>query len=208
MGFSDIGCYGSEIPTPNLDALARTACASPSSTTRRAAVPRAPLLTGLYPHQTGVGHMTDDKGVPGYQGRLNDSCVTIAEVLKPAGYFTAMTGKWHVGQKHGVNAVGPRLRAQSERGGRRLLLSGIGSKAKLFLNGQEIADDDPRLPKDWYSTDLWTTFGLKFIDEALRGEEAVLPASLPQRAALPAASARRGDREVSRQIPGRLGRAP
>jgi arylsulfatase len=109
--------------------------------------------------------MTDDKGVPGYQGRLNDQCVTIAEVLQPAGYFTAMTGKWHVGQNLGVTPWG--------RGFQRSLNAAAGGfffpesdKAKLFLNGTAIENDDPRLPKNWYSTDLWTSFGLKFIDEA------------------------------------------
>ena len=93
MGFADLGCYGSEIPTPNLDALAAGGLRfTQFYNTGRCCPTRASLLTGLYPHQTGVGHMTEDKGVPGYAGRLNDSCVTIAEVLKPAGYFTAMTG--------------------------------------------------------------------------------------------------------------------
>ena len=98
MGFSDLGCYGSEIPTPNLDALAAGGLRfTQFYNTGRCCPTRASLLTGLYPHQAGVGHMTEDKGVPGYAGRLNDACVTMAEVLKPAGYFTAMTGKWHVG---------------------------------------------------------------------------------------------------------------
>ena len=61
-------------------------------------------MTGLYPHQAGMGHLDNDvrPGSRGYQGRLTDECVTIAEVLKPAGYFTAMTGKWHLGQQHGT----------------------------------------------------------------------------------------------------------
>ena len=167
MGFSDIGCYGSEIPTPNLDALAANGLRfTQFYNTARCCPTRASLLTGLYPHQAGVGHMTDDKGVPGYAGRLNDKCVTIAEVLKPAGYFTAMSGKWHVGQNYGVTPWG--------RGFDRSLNAAAGGfyfpesdKAKLFLNGEEIASNDPRLPQGWYSTDLWTTFGLKFIDEAL-----------------------------------------
>ena len=72
-------------------------CASRSSTTPRAAARRAPrLLTGLYPHQAGVGHMMDDRGYDGYRGDLNRRCVTIAEALRPAGYRTYMSGKWHV----------------------------------------------------------------------------------------------------------------
>ncbi len=167
MGYSDIGCYGGEIPTPNLDALAAGGLRfTQFYNTGRCCPTRASLLTGLYPHQAGVGHMTDDKGVPGYAGRLNDSCVTLAEVLKPAGYFTAMSGKWHVGQNLGVTPWG--------RGFDRSLNAAAGGfyfpesdRAKLFLNGEAIENHDPRLPQGWYSTDLWTTFGLKFIDEAL-----------------------------------------
>src|SRR5688572_33419851 len=82
MGWSDLGCYGSEIPTPNLDALAKDGLRfTRFYNTGRCCPTRASLLTGLYSHQTGIGHMTDDKGLPGYQGRLNDRCVTLAEVL-------------------------------------------------------------------------------------------------------------------------------
>jgi arylsulfatase len=166
MGFSDIGCYGGEIPTPHLDALARGGVRlTQFYNTGRCCPTRAALLTGVYSHQAGVGHMTDDRGSDGYRGRLNDSCATIAEVLKPAGYFTAMTGKWHVGQQAGVTPW--------SRGFERNLTAAAGGfyqagsdKAQLFLNGNSIANDDARLPKDWYSTDLWTTFGLKFIEEA------------------------------------------
>jgi len=171
LGFADIGCYGSEIPTPNLDALATGGLRfTQFYNTGRCCPTRAALLTGLYSHQAGIGHMTTDDKLPGYQGRLNDSCVTIAEVLKPAGYFTAMTGKWHVGQNLGVTPWG--------RGFERSLNAAAGGfyygnskKANLFLNGDPIDDDDPRLPKDWYSTDLWTTFGLKFIDEAIEAKK-------------------------------------
>jgi arylsulfatase len=167
MGFSDLGCYGSEIPTPNLDALAANGLRfTQFYNTARCCPTRAALLTGLYSHQAGVGHMVQDRGAPGYAGHLNESCVTIAEVLKPAGYFTAMSGKWHVGQQAGV--------APWTRGFDRSLNAAAGGfyfpthpRAELYLNGGRIANDDPRLPKDWYSTDLWTAFGLKFIDEAL-----------------------------------------
>src|ERR1700757_4731165 len=88
MGFSDIGCYGSEIPTPNLDKLAATGLRfTQFYNTGRCCPSRAALLTGLYSHQAGVGHMMDDDHVPGYRGRLNDNCVTMAEVLDGAGYF-------------------------------------------------------------------------------------------------------------------------
>src|ERR1039458_7324551 len=103
MGFSDIGCYGSEIPTPNLDKLAANGLRfTQFYNTGRCCPTRASILTGLYPHEAGVGHMTDNDNLPGYQGHLNDQCVTMAEVLHDAGYFTAMTGKWHVGQNQGV----------------------------------------------------------------------------------------------------------
>ena len=97
MGFSDIGCYGSEIETPNLDALARGGVRfTHFRNTARCCPTRAALLTGLYSHQASVGHMVNDYGVPGYRGDLSTNAVTIAEALKPAQYATAMIGKWHV----------------------------------------------------------------------------------------------------------------
>ncbi len=171
MGYSDLGCYGSEIPTPNLDGLAAGGVRFTSFyNTGRCCPTRAALLTGLYPHQAGVGHMVEDKGVPGYRGRLNDSAATIAEVLKGAGYFTAMTGKWHVGQHAGV--------APWNRGFDRSLNAAAGGfyfaehpRAEVFLNGKALRKDDPLLPAQWYSTDLWTDYGLRFIDEALAAEK-------------------------------------
>lgn len=171
MGFSDIGCYGSEIPTPNLDKLAANGLRfTQFYNTGRCCPTRASILTGLYPHQAGVGHMIEDGGEPGYRGRLNERCVTIAEVLGEAGYFTAMTGKWHVGQNHGV--------VPWKRGFQRSLNSPVGGfyfpegkEQRLFLNGKALADDAPELPKNWYSTDLWTDFGIKFIDEALAAKK-------------------------------------
>ncbi|TWU47406.1 Arylsulfatase [Rubripirellula tenax] len=97
MGFSDIGCYGSEIPTPHLDSLASKGLRfTQFYNTGRCCPTRASLMSGLYPHQAGVGHMMDDRGFDGYRGELNRNCVTIAEALKPAGYRTYMAGKWHV----------------------------------------------------------------------------------------------------------------
>ncbi len=97
MGYSDIGCYGGEINTPNLNLLAGGGDRfTQFYNTARCCPTRAALMTGLYSHQTGVGHMMNDRGHDGYRGDLNQECVTIAEALKPAGYSTYMTGKWHV----------------------------------------------------------------------------------------------------------------
>ncbi len=97
MGFSDIGCYGSEVSTPNLDALAADGLRfTQFYNTARCCPTRACLMTGLYPHQAGVGHMMDDRGHDGYRGDLNRDCVTIPEVLRTAGYRNYMAGKWHV----------------------------------------------------------------------------------------------------------------
>jgi arylsulfatase A-like enzyme len=98
MGYSDLGCYGSEIETPNLDALAQKGLRFTQFYNGARCCPtRASLLTGLYAHQTGIGWMVDsEKGGPGYQNDLNPQCLTIAEVLRTAGYRNYMAGKWHV----------------------------------------------------------------------------------------------------------------
>jgi len=97
LGYSDIGCYGGEIETPNLDKLAKNGLRfSQFYNTSRCCPTRASLLTGLYSHQAGMGDMTTDQKLPGYRGYLTENTVTIAEVLKNAGYHTGMIGKWHV----------------------------------------------------------------------------------------------------------------
>ena len=106
MGFSDIGCYGGEIETPHLDALAANGLRFKQFyNSARCCPTRASLMTGLHPHETGIGHMTNAPGktnqdagpdFSGYRGALNQNCVTIAEALRPAGYATLMTGKWHL----------------------------------------------------------------------------------------------------------------
>jgi arylsulfatase len=98
MGFSDIGCYGSEINTPNLDRLAAGGVRfTQFYNSARCCPTRASLLTGHDPHVAGVGHMVGDYGLPGYRGFLGTDVVTIAEALELGGYETLLSGKWHVG---------------------------------------------------------------------------------------------------------------
>ena len=97
MGFSDIGCYGGEVQTPNLNRLAENGLRfTQFYNTARCSPTRASLLTGLHPHQTGIGILVDDDGPEGYRGNLNERCVTMAEVLRAHDYRTYMSGKWHV----------------------------------------------------------------------------------------------------------------
>ena len=104
MGYSDLGCFGSEIDTPNIDSLAKNGLRfSQMYNSARCCPSRAALLTGLNPQQTGIGHMVNDMGIPAYQGYLNNDCATIAEVLKTNGYTTLMSGKWHVGGSYNLS---------------------------------------------------------------------------------------------------------
>lgn len=107
MGFSDIGCYGGEVHTPNLDGLASEGIRYKQFYNAARCCPtRASLITGLYPHQAGMGWMAAaDLGTPAYQDNLNNNCVTIAELLKSAGYDTYMTGKWHLTNERKIDGM-------------------------------------------------------------------------------------------------------
>ncbi|MDR2145411.1 MAG: arylsulfatase [Tannerella sp.] len=173
VGYSDFGCYGSEIETPNIDRLAENGIRLRHFYNQaRSAPTRASLLTGLYPHQVGNGALGKVPGYDAYQGYPNEENAFIPEVLKSAGYFSVMTGKWHLGYYQGVTPI--------KRGFDRSLNAPVGGfyfstdvrpkraqSNTLFLNDEKMDFDDPRLPENWYSTHLWTQFGLQFIDEAI-----------------------------------------
>ena len=115
MGFSDIGCYGGEIQTPHLDALAAKGIRfSQFYNAARCCPTRAALLSGLYQHQAGIGLMTGDKKLPGYRGEFGRNVITIAEAMSTSGYRNYMSGKWHVTRHVGPN--GPKDNWPLQRG--------------------------------------------------------------------------------------------
>ena len=175
MGYSDIGCYGGEILTPNIDALASKGVRfTQFYNTSRSCPARASLMTGLYQHQAGIGQMSEDPfknpgqkspndwGVPGYKGFLNRNCVTIAEVLKEGGYHTYMAGKWHLGM-HGEE------KWPLQRGFERFY--GILAGACSYLRpsgGRGLTLDNTKLPEPeapYYTTDAFTDYAIRFVDE-------------------------------------------
>lgn len=167
LGYSDIGCYGSEIETPHLDALARGGLRfTQFYNTSRCCPTRAALLTGLHQHQAGIGHMAGDDGIPSYQGYLNDRCITLAEALKPAGYTTLMTGKWHVGSAPGqwpLDRGFDRYWGTPSGGGVYFKDTLQIRKEVFFVSGSETVE----LPDDFYSTDTFTDHALHYIKEAV-----------------------------------------
>lgn len=171
MGFSDLGCYGGEIATPHLDRLAAEGLRfTQFYNTARCCPTRASLLTGLYPHQAGVGHMMDDRGRPGYTGNLNRSCRTIAELLKPAGYRSYAVGKWHV-TRH-TAPEGPKHNWPLSRGFDRFYgtIHGAGS----YYDPSSLVRDDTMIsayadpeysPKVYYYTDAIADHAARFVRE-------------------------------------------
>jgi arylsulfatase A-like enzyme len=190
MGFSDIGCFGSEIRTPNLDALAAGGVRLTQFYNGARCCPtRAALLTGLHPHQAGVGHMVNDLGVAAYQGYLNERCVTIAEALRPAGYRTIMSGKWHVGGRYTTDpeqtrrdAGGPGYPTPLQRGFDHHFgtLAGAGSYFNphtLMLEGEFVDANDPRVqwgadqtPMGFYYTDAIGRYAAEQIGRAAQDD--------------------------------------
>ena len=164
MGFSDIGPYGGEIHTPALDDLAKNGVRfSQFYNTGRCCPTRASLLSGLYAHQAGVCWMMSDNGHDGYRGELNRKCMTMAEVLKTAGYSTYMSGKWHVTKD--VRPDGDQSNWPRQRGFDRFFgtIHGAGSffdPNSLTVDNKQIAPGD-----NFYYTDAISDYAVKYIEE-------------------------------------------
>jgi arylsulfatase A-like enzyme len=171
MGFSDLGCCGGEVSTPNLDRLASGGVRFVQFyNTARCCPSRASLLTGLHPHQAGVGHMMSDLVLPGYRGDLVPGCVTIAEVLRAAGYGTYMSGKWHVSR----HLDSPKDNWPCQRGFDRYW--GTITGANSYFDPDTLTSDNERIKTPegpFYYTDAISDRAAGFIrDHATRRPEA------------------------------------
>lgn len=167
MGYSDIGCYGGEIDTPNLDRLAAGGVRmSQFYNTARCCPTRASLLTGLHPHQAGVGHMMQDLGEDGYMGDLHSSVVTIPEVLQRAGYRSYMSGKWHVTRFTDGEKIHswPIQRGFEKYNG---LIDGCSNYfyPHMWHDGNENITEDVWKREGFYTTDEIARNACRYIDE-------------------------------------------
>jgi len=187
LGFSDLGCYGGEVDTPALNGLAENGLRfNAFYNTSRCCPSRAALLTGQYPHQAGIGQMTMDRNLPGYRGRLDEQTVTLAEVLKTAGYQTGMVGKWHVSptENLGGNEQLEWLNHQTEKEtfsdldtyptarGFDKYYGNIWGVVDYFdpfalVNGTEPVKE---VPKDFYYTDAIGDSAVAYVDHFVREE--------------------------------------
>jgi len=168
MGFSDLGCYGSEIETPNLDRLASQGIRfTQFYNCARCCPSRASLLTGLYPHQAGIGHMVDRTGpAPGYVNDLSPRSQTIAEVLRASGYQTGMAGKWHVTPVNQSKHNWP-----LQRGFERYY--GIIHGAADYFNPVSLTHDNEsiRAEGDYYFTDALGDYAVRYLDEFRKSDK-------------------------------------
>lgn len=164
LGYSDLGCFGSEIATPNLDRLATKGLRfTQFYNSARCCPTRASLLTGLYPQQAGMGDMAGgaQRGPLGYEGRLTERCVTMPEVLKPAGYQSFMVGKWHLGGR-----PNPIARGFDEFYG---MIGGFNTCWEEKPHYTRLPAEHPArsyAPGKFYSTDVFGDYALDFLAQA------------------------------------------
>jgi arylsulfatase len=167
LGFSDLGCYGGEIETPNLDRLAAGGMRfTQFYNCGRCCPTRASLLTGLYAHQAGVGGMEEDRNLPGYRGFLNHRCITIAEGLAAAGYRSYLAGKWNVGFGRGQWPVdrGFARHFGLLRGAADYFDPRVGPRSKISLFALD-RETYTEFPSDFYATDAYTDYAVRYIEE-------------------------------------------
>ncbi len=174
MGYSDIGCFGGEIETPNLDRLAAGGVRfTQFYNTCRCCPSRAALLTGLYSHQAGIGMMVYRNRGEGYEGNINDQCVTFGEVLRPAGYQTMLVGKWHAGHEPHAR---PEVRGFDRFTGiyphidsywKVLRACDIYRDRKMLIPAGENPVNPYRPDEEFYTTDFFTDAAIDYIDRAL-----------------------------------------
>lgn len=172
LGYSDLGCYGGEIDTPNIDSLAKDGVRfTQLYNSARCCPSRASLMTGLYPSQAGIGDFTTDRPSPnrgpGYLGRLNEQCVTLAEVLKPAGYSCYYVGKWHMHHE-----TGPIKRGFDEFYGYTRGHSHDQYDADYYIRLPEGRAKEIDPPKDeYYATDVFNQYAIEFLKQGQKQDK-------------------------------------
>ena len=165
LGYSDLGCYGGEIRTPQLNALARDGLRMTQLyNAARCCSTRASLLTGLYPHQAGVGAMSVDNGKPGYRGFLTDRCVTVPTLLKQAGYRTYMSGKWHLRGEGNPDCI-PTERGFDEFFGHFRAYASY-YRPDLFVRLPADRPQPSYSEDEFYATDAITDYAIDFLRDA------------------------------------------
>ena len=190
LGFSDLGAFGGEISTPNLDALARAGVRFRDFHSAPACSPtRAMLMTGTDPHIAGIGTMLevahpDFTGAPGYEGHLNDRVVTVTELLREAGYHTILSGKWHLGETpESIPAARGFAKSFSllPAGGSHYGKGDINRFSTVEANYQEDGRPVARLPDDYYSSDYFAERMVGFLRDrpAVKPFFAYLPFTAP-----------------------------
>jgi arylsulfatase len=166
MAFSDIGSYGGEVGTPNLDALAKNGIRYKQFYNAARCCPtRASLMTGLYPHQAGMGWMAaaDLETTPAYQDNLNNQCVTIAEVLKTAGYSTYMTGKWHLTNERKID--GEVIESWPRQRGFDRYFGIIPGGANYYTPVLYSNNESWKAPDNFYLTNAISDTSVRYIEE-------------------------------------------
>lgn len=181
LGYSDIGCFGSEISTPNIDRLAKNGVALAQFYNQARCCPsRAALLTGKYPHQVGIGDMIDQYAAPNraaantsaYQDHLSTNSPTMAELLHAVGYHTMMCGKWHLGRRPEewpVHRGFDRSFVQIDGA-----MNYFGGDSKDGPRAHMAIDDKSYAPPHdgFYSTDAFTDHAIAFLEESVKGTNA------------------------------------